>query len=99
MFPTECRQTGATYTGMFHGKVNWSVNGVKMIPINKIFGEIPIMVKVGNLKIFFKNCKIRLRSNYISSNTVNQIKIYYIWLVLTSLVIMRCIEVGEGEIL
>ncbi|KAL0271895.1 UNVERIFIED_CONTAM: hypothetical protein PYX00_005060 [Menopon gallinae] len=30
---------------MLHGKVKWSVNGTSMIPINKIFGDVPIMVK------------------------------------------------------
>ncbi|KAK6625740.1 hypothetical protein RUM43_006039 [Polyplax serrata] len=48
IYPTECRQRAATYCGHLFGRIQWSINGVMQIPIEKDFGEIPIMVKGHN---------------------------------------------------
>lgn len=45
VYPTECRQRAATYKGMAVVRVDWSVNGVAMAPIDKELGEVPIMLK------------------------------------------------------
>lgn len=46
ILPTECRQRGSTYKGKFDVKINWSVNGNEMPPIDKEMGEVPIMLRV-----------------------------------------------------
>ncbi|KAK5641755.1 hypothetical protein RI129_010302 [Pyrocoelia pectoralis] len=45
IFPAECRQRNATYSGKLNGKVSWSVNDGPRLYINQDFGNIPIMVK------------------------------------------------------
>lgn len=46
IYPTECRQRASTYSAHLYGKINWSINNVEQIPIEKDFGQIPIAVKV-----------------------------------------------------
>nr|CAD7405467.1 unnamed protein product [Timema poppensis] len=45
ILPTECRQRGATYKGRLVGHIVCSVGGKPYKPLEKEFGEIPIMVK------------------------------------------------------
>lgn len=45
VYPSECRQRGASYKGMAHVRINWSVNGQPMPSIDKEMGEIPVMLK------------------------------------------------------
>ena len=46
IYPTECRQRGATYKGKMIVKVGWSVNGMLQEHIDKDMGDYPIMIKV-----------------------------------------------------
>lgn len=46
IYPTECRQRGATYKGKLIVRIGWSVNGRSQEHLEKDLGEIPIMVKV-----------------------------------------------------
>nr|XP_022916838.1 DNA-directed RNA polymerase I subunit RPA2 [Onthophagus taurus] len=45
VYPSECRQRGATYRGKFQMRLGWSINGEKQIPIDQDLGDIPIMLK------------------------------------------------------
>ncbi|XP_077268648.1 RNA polymerase I subunit Rpl135 isoform X1 [Temnothorax americanus] len=45
VYPTECRQRGATYKGKIIVRLGWSVNGKEQEPLEKDLGEVPIMVK------------------------------------------------------
>uniref|UniRef100_A0A1Y1KKJ0 DNA-directed RNA polymerase subunit beta n=1 Tax=Photinus pyralis TaxID=7054 RepID=A0A1Y1KKJ0_PHOPY len=45
IFPTECRQRNATYSGKLNGKVSWSINNGPRSYIDQDFGNIPIMIK------------------------------------------------------
>lgn len=45
IYPSECRQRAATYKGQALVRLNWSVDGVAMPPIDKELGEIPIMLR------------------------------------------------------
>ncbi|XP_046817891.1 DNA-directed RNA polymerase I subunit RPA2 isoform X1 [Vespa crabro] len=45
IYPTECRQRGATYKGKITVKLGWSVNGISQEILEKDLGDIPIMVK------------------------------------------------------
>nr|CAD7596147.1 unnamed protein product [Timema genevievae] len=45
ILPTECRQRGATYKGRLVGHIVCSVGDKPYKPLEKEFGEIPIMVK------------------------------------------------------
>lgn len=45
VYPSECRQRGATYKGMATVRINWSINGTPQQSIDKELGEIPIMLK------------------------------------------------------
>lgn len=46
IYPTECRQRGATYKGKIIVTLGWSVNGNSQETLEKDLGDIPIMVKV-----------------------------------------------------
>lgn len=46
IFPTECRQRGATYKGKIMIRLGWSINGREQEILEKDLGEVPIMVKV-----------------------------------------------------
>ncbi|KAL3881450.1 hypothetical protein ACJMK2_027892, partial [Sinanodonta woodiana] len=45
IFPSECRERGITYKGPVQVQVGFSINGNMEMPITKIIGEIPVMVK------------------------------------------------------
>lgn len=45
IFPTECRQRGATYKGVCNVKIGWYVNGLKQSSVERDLGEVPIMLK------------------------------------------------------
>ncbi|XP_012287077.1 DNA-directed RNA polymerase I subunit RPA2 isoform X2 [Orussus abietinus] len=45
IYPTECRQRGATYKAKLTAKISWSINGKQQESLEKDLGEIPIMVK------------------------------------------------------
>ncbi|KAK0089132.1 hypothetical protein PV325_008989 [Microctonus aethiopoides] len=45
IYPTECRQRGATYKGNFIIKLGWSIDGHQQEQIEKDLGDIPIMIK------------------------------------------------------
>lgn len=45
IYPSECRQRAATYTGKLTAKIGWSVNGNPQESILRDLGEIPIMIK------------------------------------------------------
>lgn len=45
IYPSECRQRGASYKGMATIRLNWSINGQPQQSIDKELGEIPIMLK------------------------------------------------------
>ncbi|XP_015126829.1 DNA-directed RNA polymerase I subunit RPA2 [Diachasma alloeum] len=45
IFPTECRQRGATYKGKLMIKLGWSVNGRQQESLDKELGDIPVMVR------------------------------------------------------
>ncbi|XP_015599318.1 DNA-directed RNA polymerase I subunit RPA2 [Cephus cinctus] len=45
IYPTECRQRGATYKGKLIAKIGWSINGQQQESINREMGEVPIMIK------------------------------------------------------
>ncbi|XP_014601550.1 PREDICTED: DNA-directed RNA polymerase I subunit RPA2 [Polistes canadensis] len=45
IYPTECRQRGATYKGKIAIQLGWSVNGNEGEMLEKDLGYIPIMVK------------------------------------------------------
>ncbi|KAK2584036.1 hypothetical protein KPH14_006488 [Odynerus spinipes] len=45
IYPTECRQRGATYKGKVVIKIGWSINGTCQEILEKDLGDIPIMVK------------------------------------------------------
>ncbi|CAG2054316.1 unnamed protein product [Timema podura] len=49
ILPTECRQRGATYKGRLVGHIVCSVGDKPYKPLEKEFGEIPIMVKCHEL--------------------------------------------------
>lgn len=46
IYPSECRERGATYKGKIVARLGWSVNGKEQQALEKDLGEIPIMVKV-----------------------------------------------------
>lgn len=46
IYPTECRQRGATYKGKIIVRLGWSINGKEQETFEKDLGEVPIMVKV-----------------------------------------------------
>lgn len=46
IYPTECRQRGATYKGKIIVRLGWSINGKEQEVFEKDLGEVPIMVKV-----------------------------------------------------
>lgn len=46
VYPTECRQRGATYKGKITVRLGWSINDKEQEPLEKDLGEIPIMLKV-----------------------------------------------------
>ncbi|KAF6208467.1 hypothetical protein GE061_016923, partial [Apolygus lucorum] len=45
IWPTECRQRAATYGGRLTVQVEWEVDGVRKVGLQKDLGNIPIMVK------------------------------------------------------
>ncbi|KAG7209552.1 hypothetical protein KM043_015631 [Ampulex compressa] len=45
IYPTECRQRGATYKGKITVKLGWSINGRMQEALEKDLGDIPIMIK------------------------------------------------------
>lgn len=46
IYPSECRQRGATYKGKITVKLGWSINGTEQEIFEKDLGNVPIMVKV-----------------------------------------------------
>lgn len=53
IYPSECRQRGATYRGKLTAKIGWSINGRQQESILKDLGEIPIMIKVNVISTMF----------------------------------------------
>ncbi|XP_022256344.1 DNA-directed RNA polymerase I subunit RPA2-like, partial [Limulus polyphemus] len=45
VYPVECRSRGTTYKGKLQLTVVWSKNGIVQDTIEKIVGEVPVMVK------------------------------------------------------
>ncbi|XP_070167298.1 DNA-directed RNA polymerase I subunit RPA2 [Polyergus mexicanus] len=45
IYPTECRQRGATYKGKITVRLGWSINGEEQETLEKDLGEVPIMLK------------------------------------------------------
>lgn len=56
VFPTECRQRGATYKGKLYVDVDWFIDDVRQQPFQKDLGDIPIMVKVKHILYICRNC-------------------------------------------
>lgn len=52
IYPSECRQRGATYKGRLSVGVKWFLNGKEQQPFVKDLGEIPIMIRVGKMECF-----------------------------------------------
>lgn len=46
IYPTECRQRACSYAGTCTVGVGWSVNGVARPVVEKVMGEVPIMIRV-----------------------------------------------------
>lgn len=55
IYPSECRQRNATYSGKFLIEVEWYVDEQIQQPFTKDMGNIPIMVKVSLTLIFVVN--------------------------------------------
>lgn len=49
VYPSECRQRAATYSGVCSVSVGWAVNGSPRPPVDKTMGEIPIMLRVRHI--------------------------------------------------
>ncbi|PSN31851.1 DNA-directed RNA polymerase I subunit RPA2 [Blattella germanica] len=45
VYPSECRQRGASYKGQLTAEVSWTVNGISQGIIEKDLGRIPILIK------------------------------------------------------
>ncbi|XP_014274585.1 DNA-directed RNA polymerase I subunit RPA2 isoform X2 [Halyomorpha halys] len=45
IYPTECRQRAATYSGRLVIEFHWEIDGIEQTPIVKDLGDLPIMVK------------------------------------------------------
>uniref|UniRef100_A0A146LJQ4 DNA-directed RNA polymerase subunit beta n=1 Tax=Lygus hesperus TaxID=30085 RepID=A0A146LJQ4_LYGHE len=45
IWPTECRQRAATYGGRLTIQIEWEVDGVRKVGLQKDLGAIPVMVK------------------------------------------------------
>lgn len=53
IYPSECRQRAGSYTGACTVTVGWSVNGVPRAPVDKLMGDVPIMLRVRLLARIF----------------------------------------------
>lgn len=51
VYPTECRQRASTYSGVCTVGVGWSLNGVPRPVVEKVMGEIPVMVRVSAVNL------------------------------------------------
>ncbi|KAI8516019.1 DNA-directed RNA polymerase I subunit RPA2, partial [Branchiostoma belcheri] len=45
VFPAECRERGTTYRAGLQARIAWSVDGVNQGSVERMLGEIPLMVK------------------------------------------------------
>eukprot|EP00058_Branchiostoma_floridae_P014006 XP_002599494.1 hypothetical protein BRAFLDRAFT_223894 [Branchiostoma floridae] len=51
VYPAECRERGTTYRAGLQARIAWSVDGVNQGSVERMLGEIPLMVKSAHCNI------------------------------------------------